>query len=93
MIINPVMIRKTLNARGAHAAIVSVMMVSPVALIRFVTRHDPGEKHFAATNLRLCAKQYRNNAVGKVFAATAASGRRVNERINTKGRKTIPALV
>jgi hypothetical protein len=29
MIINPVMIRNMLNARGAHATIVSVMTVSP----------------------------------------------------------------
>jgi hypothetical protein len=29
MIINPVMMRSTLNARGAHAAIVSIMIIPP----------------------------------------------------------------
>jgi hypothetical protein len=68
MIINPVMIRNMLNARGAHATIVSVMTVFlPVLAIRFVSRRDAGEKHLRTTKLRPLARPHRNKPAAKVF--------------------------
>jgi hypothetical protein len=68
MIINPVMIRNVLNARGAHATIVSVMTVFlPVLAIRLVSRRDAGEKHLRTTKLRPLARPHRNKLAPKVF--------------------------
>jgi hypothetical protein len=68
MIINPVMIRNMLNARGAHATIVSVMTVLlPVLAIRLVSRRDAGEKHLRTTKLRPVARLHRNKPAAKVF--------------------------
>jgi hypothetical protein len=68
MIIKPVMIRNRLNARGAHATIVSVMTVFlPVLAIRLVSRRDAREKQLGTTKLRPAATPHRNKAAAKVL--------------------------
>jgi hypothetical protein len=68
MIINPVMMRNRLKARGAHAAIVSVMTDSlPVLPIRLVSRRDAAEKHLGTTKLPPLAGPLRNKPPAKVF--------------------------
>jgi hypothetical protein len=68
MIINPVMIRNMLNARGAHATIVSVMTVFlPLPANQLISRRDVAEKHLRTTKLRAMGKPHRNNFTAKVF--------------------------
>jgi hypothetical protein len=68
MIINPVMMRSTLRARGAHAAIVSVMNVSPGMSRDIGIASKPSRKADRhKKNWGIFARQQRNNADAEVF--------------------------
>jgi len=69
MIINPVMMRNTLNARGDHAAIVSVMMACLPVLQFHVSSCGADEKH--AAHKKICdgcetaVEQFRRQGVSR----------------------------
>jgi hypothetical protein len=88
------MIRSTLKARGAHAAIFSIMLVPPEVLNALDSYRVAALRESAPPkqNQQLFAKQHRNNFARRVFAArpvTAASSRCSKQ----KGRELIPAVL
>jgi hypothetical protein len=84
MIINPVTMRSTLKARGRHAASASIMIIPPMFSApdqyRFAA---PRERTSDQENRQRFAKQHRNNAAGRVFAAKASAAAGVDARFVT----------
>src|SRR5229473_324507 len=101
MIINPVMMRSTLKARGRHAASASIMIIPPMFGAPDQYRvAAPRERMSYQENRQRFAKQHRNNAARRVFAAkvsTAGVDARFVTALSTKrnqqgSRENIPAL-
>src|SRR6266404_1021131 len=92
MIINPVMMRSALKARGVHAAMVSFMKApsSPRRRLNWYRVAALRESFDVRRNLARFRRAARNNAVGQVYAAMPSTEYEAQQ--NKKGREIFPAL-